>query len=128
MRPKLIALVAVSAIGLSLTACATESPSSEPTATVTVTATPSKESVETAELAEPSEEKFLSRMATMENETVGISDDELLEAGYKACENYEYGSGDKSPSYVDAGNYTDMVNTVITLTATELCPENMKYQ
>lgn len=120
MRPRIIALLAVSAIGLSLTACATAEPSNEPTATVTITATPSTHaSVEplSAEETPDAEESFLNTVNRLEESMPGVSDKELLDAGYEMCETYEYGSGDPVPQLIDAGDYSVPVNGVVMFTS-----------
>lgn len=95
MRPKLFALIAVSAFAL--TSCAV----SEPGYT----------SEEQAYL-----ESVKSTLEPLRESTDAVSDDELLEGGYNACE------GEPAPKFKDAGHYRFAVSNVVSTSAHELCP------
>ena len=107
MRPKLIALIAVSAFAL--VGCATSETSVEPTATVTVTATPE---AEPALPAEPeSEDMFANTLSsTFDGKESKIS----KSVRYKMEESYYVDRGEEYCEQVEAGKKVEpMTDTAL---------------
>lgn len=133
MRPKLFALLAVSAVAL--VGCSASEGTPEPTATVTVTAEPSASPEETAQ-AEPTlivpeetlspEDAYLGRARNNNYTLSKMGDKELLELAEDSCEGLA--EGVKIPEVYKSGDETKRmaVNlTVRNMAGSQLCPENL---
>ena len=99
MRPKLIAPIAV--IGLALTGCA---------------ATESDTASERSYL-----DSVHDSLEPIAEHVSGVTDENLLSAGNKACE------GEDVPRFEESGIYHVALSNVIITSATVLCPDSQSY-
>lgn len=131
MRPKLIALIAVSAVAL--VGCVASDGNPEPTVTVTATPTASAENGNDAEptLAVPEkslspEQAYLERAKNNDHTLSKMSDKELLELAEESCEGLA--EGVKIPEVYETGDETSRMSvnlTVRNMAGSQLCPENL---
>lgn len=134
MRPRIFALLAVSAVAL--TGCSTSDVTPEPTATVTVTAAPRATPEETAQ-AEPTlvvpeeslspEQKYLNGARKQSEILNDMSDSELLDLAHESCEQMEDGS--RLPEVVGSNDapLVQSANIVVYgMAGSQLCPESLQ--
>lgn len=133
MRPRILALLAVSAVALA--GCSASEGAPEPTATVTVTAAPSATPEETAQ-AEPTlvvpekslspEDAYLERARSNDHTLSKMGDKELLDLAEKSCEGLA--DGVKIPEVYESGDETTRMSvnlTVRNMAGSQLCPDNL---
>lgn len=133
MRPRIFALLAVSAVAL--VGCSAAESTPEPTATVTVTATPAASPDETAQaeprLAVPNEtlspeQKYLNGARMSDHALSKMTDKELLKLAEQSCE--RLAEGEKIPELVTTGSETKRLSANMAIrnaAGSQLCPENL---
>lgn len=126
MRPKLFALIAVSAVAL--VGCATAE-TSEPQPTVTVTAVPSASAEKTAQ-AEPAlspQDQYLNGVRKQSEVLKDMSDSELLDLAQESCEQMEDGS--RLPEVAGSNSDPDIQSANIVvygMAGSQLCPDSLQ--
>ena len=133
MRPRIYAVLAVSAFAL--VGCGASEPSAQPIATVTVTATPSASAEKTTQ-AEPTlvvpeeslspEEKYLNGARMSDHALSKMTDKELLKLAEQSCD--RLAEGEKIPEVVTTGGETKRLSANMAIrnaAGSQLCPENL---
>ena len=133
MRPKLISLLAVSALALAGCSATESTPEPQPIVTLTATPTASADNGNDAEptLAVPEkslspEQAYLERAKNNDHTLSKMSDKELLELAEESCEGLA--EGVKIPEVYESGDETSRMSvnlTVRNMAGSQLCPENL---